>query len=253
VLARGGRYLARAYVRGRPYGITVFVAPGHVALSAVRLQCYYPGAASRAFAGVQWIPTASLAPRLRRRIDATFLKIGALLHRRRFFGFANLDFMVDARDRVLVLECNPRMSAATPQLLLRQKRLAGLPVDELFLRGFTAPRVYPRSFTASPMPPSDYDGATLDVVAPPGVTRIAQGHLSGVYRLGAPDIPYLGPDVRSLDFPGEISLVSFAGEGQPCAEGDTLATILSNARLYDDDGEMLPAARRILARFPYTE
>jgi glutathione synthase/RimK-type ligase-like ATP-grasp enzyme len=256
VLARGNRYLVREYIEGRPYGITIFVAPGTVALSPVRLQCYHPSAAeqaSRAFAGIQWVPTADLSPTLRRRIDATFLKLGALLYQRRFFGFANVDFMVDARDRVRVIECNPRMSAATPQLLGKPKLLSGIRAAEVFLDGFPGPRAYPRRFARLPMPESAYRGATLDVVPPHGGAVIRREHFSGAYILRPRSVRYLGPNCSVQDFDPEIGVFSFARIGQACDPDDTLATILSNAPLYDERGEMLPTARRLLATFRYTD
>jgi hypothetical protein len=251
VLARGARCLVREHIDGRPYGITIFVAPGLVALSPIRLQCYQEP--NRAFAGIQWIPTADLSRLLRRRIDATFLKLGALLYQRRFFGFANVDFMVDGRERVRVIECNPRMSAATPQLLGRPELLSGLRAAEIFIGGFRGRRAYPRTFERRPVPESGYRGATLDIVPPRGGAVIEREHASGSWLVEPRGLRYLGPDASALQFPTEIGLFSFAGAGQVCHSDDTLATILSNAPLYDERGEMLPAARRLLAQFRYTD
>jgi ATP-grasp domain len=254
-LRRGQRCLVRARVDGKSFGITVLVVPGRVALSAVRLQCYYPGETAhggRVFAGVQWIPTGALPQGLRRRIDAALLSLGELLYRRRFFGFANVDFMVDARGRVLVIECNPRMSAATPQLLRDPALLSFVPAGELFLRGFLGPRRFPRSFERRPLPASEYQGATLDLVPAAGHPgKIARAFASGLYRLGAREIAYRGPDVRRLEGPRDLALFSFAREGQTCNADDTLATVVSNAPLYDEQGVMLPAARRVVATFRY--
>ena len=74
-LPRGERCLAREFKAGWPLGITLFVSPGLVALSAARLQCYYPrqgGQQRRLFAGVQWLPASELSPRLRGRMNAAF-------------------------------------------------------------------------------------------------------------------------------------------------------------------------------------
>jgi ATP-grasp domain len=256
-LRRGERYLVRERIEGRPYGITIFVAPGLVALSAVRLQCYHPGAGaagSRAFAGVQWIATQRLAPDLRRRIDATFLALGELLHRRRFFGFANVDFMVDARRRVFVIECNPRMSAATPQLLRDPSLISGVPTGALFLAGFTGPRRYPRSFERRLMPASTYEGATLDLVhTAEEPAAVARDVPIGRYTLGDRRIALAGPGVRAALGPRRIFLFSFARKGQVCRRDDTLGTIVSDAPLHDREGEPIAAARRLLAYFRYTD
>lgn len=260
--AETARVLVRRHTSGRPCGLTVFVVPGLVALSAVRLQCYHPappGAPRRAFAGVQWLATASLSRGLRRRLEATFLALGARLHRRRFLGFANCDFLIDEQDRPQVLECNPRMSAATPQLLRDPALLGGLPAGPRFVeaclgRGAGA---WGRSPRLQGLPDVAFRGATLDVVPTgPVVTRAFP---SGRYALepgqgqGQGSVRALGPEVRGALGRDEFALFSFARPGQPCQEDDTLATILSDEPLYDERGALLAPARRILAHLRYTE
>jgi hypothetical protein len=254
VLARGERYLVRARIEGLAYGITVLVAPSRVALSAVRLQCYREGdGVRRIFAGVQWIPSAALGEPLRRRIDEIFLKLGGLLYKRGFFGFANFDFMVDERGQIFVLECNPRMSAATPQLFSRPELLSGISAGAVFLRGFLGRRRFSRSIERSGVPTITFEGSTLDIVpglSPAGRSSVVSRELaSGVYSLGAGGLAYVGPDVRRMAGSHELGLFSFARAGQvwPCEE--PLGSVLSNVRLYSDRGELLAPARQILAYF----
>jgi hypothetical protein len=256
-LHAGRRYLVRERIQGAPYGVTIFVAPGLVALSALRLQCYHPddgGAEPRAFAGVQWVPSSALGRALRLRVDQTFLALGELLYRRRFFGFANVDFMIDGRGRLFIIECNPRMSAATPQLLHLPELLSGVSAGAAFLQGFLGGRGYPHEHARLPLPTTSYRGATLDVVYAPGREGVVtREHASGLYALGADPPSYLGPDVRRLAGSGELAVISFARAGQPCRQGDTLATLLSTDPLYDDRGEMLAPARRALTHFRHTD
>ncbi|WP_437673612.1 hypothetical protein [Sorangium sp. So ce131] len=285
-LTRGSRYLVRELVDGSPYGITVFVTPAVVALSTVRLQCYYPNESAgsahdhhHVFAGVQWIPTPDLPEALRRQLDAIFLKLGDLLHARRFFGFANVDFMVDTRGRVLLLECNPRMSAATPQLLARPELLSGVPAGALFLEAFLGERTPapPRGPARSPLPEASYRGATLDVVSAPadggrtagdGHTPAGHGHTpaddaraavvrrgfeTGLYALDDRGVRHLGPDVRRLSGDRELALFSYARPGQPCPPETTLASAVSNLPLYGPRGELLAPARKLLEYFDYTD
>jgi len=253
-LQPGRRYLLRERIVGRPFGITVFVAPQAVALSAVRLQCYHPEprGAARCFAGVQWFPSAWLSPRLRRRIDAVFAELGELLYRRRFLGFANFDFMVDEDDEIHVLECNPRMSAATPQLLARPELLGGVPAGALFLAGFTGPRRYARGVPrCSRVPDTGYRGATLDVV-PAAAGAVTRGFQSGRYVRGAEGVRYHGADPRGGGGAGALTLLSFARPGQVCGLDSTLATVLADEQLYDRCGGLLARALQLLAHFGYT-
>ncbi|AUX47343.1 uncharacterized protein SOCE26_088620 [Sorangium cellulosum] len=268
-LARGSRYLVRELVDGSPYGITVFVTPAVVALSTVRLQCYYPHEATggahghhHVFAGVQWIPTPDLPEELRRQLDAIFLKLGDLLHARRFFGFANVDFMVDTRGRVLLLECNPRMSAATPQLLARPELLSGVAAGALFLEAFLGERTPapPGTPARSPLPAASYRGATLDIVSAPRAPAdgaraavVRRGFETGLYALEERGVRHLGPDVRQLPGDRELALFSYARPGQPCPPETTLASAVSNLPLYGPRGELLAPARELLEYFDYTD
>jgi hypothetical protein len=254
-LRLGERYLVRRYVDGDAYGITVFVAPGRVALSAIRRQCYYPpsgGApSSRVFAGIQWVPSRALSPRLRGGIDRVFLRLGDLLYERRTFGLANFDFMVDAAERVLVIECNPRMSAATPQLLHFPELLSGGGVGDAFVEGFVHRRAFTRSPARTRVPDTTYEGATLDVVAPPGgPSVVTHAFENGLYRRRA-DRPfeYVTPDVRQLHGRSDLCVISLARRGQVCQPADTLAEVLSNAPLYGARGEMTAFGRRVSSLF----
>jgi GNAT superfamily N-acetyltransferase len=239
-LPRGERCLVRAFIDGRPLGITVFVAPGVIALSAVRLQCYHglqAGQSRRLFAGVQWLPSDELSLRLRARMDAVFRRLGKLLYRRRYFGFANFDFVADDNDRVWLIECNPRMSAATPQLLADAALSGGVPTGRLLLGGFLAMRKWPRRPAFSGLPASTFAGATLDIISgsdQPCLVR--REYASGTF-----------PDRQ-----GGFQLFSLAARGQLAEPETTLGTILADAWLYDARGELNAAGRRLIERFRYT-
>ena len=166
-LRPGQRCLVRQFIEGVTYGITIFVTPGAIALSAIRSQCYYPRGENESrqrFAGVQWIPSDQISQRLRKEIDRVLLRLGDELYRLRYFGVANVDFLVDGHEKVWIIECNPRMSAATPQLLADPQLCGGINCGELFLQGFCGPR----RCTANPrrlgLPETTFAGATLDLL-----------------------------------------------------------------------------------------
>lgn len=260
-LTGGQRYLLRRFIPGRPFGITVFVDESAIQLSAVRLQCYYPtqaGSSQRGFAGIQWVATGALAPRLQRRINQTFLALGRALHRRRALGFANVDFMVDASDRIYILECNARMSAATPQLLAHPELIAGPPPGPRFLQRFAQPGRCARTPVEWPMPDSTFVGATLDLMPqqrpsspdrPAPAPRVRRAYRSGQYRARDGAFAFSGSEMLPPPGPDDISLFFFAERGQICAADDTLGTVLTSAPLYDSQGDLLPLASQILAYF----
>jgi hypothetical protein len=249
-VARDEALLARRLVAGEPFGITVFVAPGVVALSAIRRQCYLAESAqqSLAFAGIQWLPDDAVSAGLRVTLENVFHRVGALLHARRFFGFANLDFMVDG-DEIAILECNPRMSAATPQLLRHPELQGGVRMGRLFLDGFREPRRYPRAATHEPLPRSAFDGATLDLVARDASAAVSASALprNGAYRWTGESAPVWAEE--SVSSTGSAhALVAFCQvqPGDAVSRGESLATLLSEAPLYDSRGRLLPSAARLL-------
>ncbi|MFO0747120.1 MAG: ATP-grasp domain-containing protein [Myxococcota bacterium] len=267
-LLPGARYLARRFIDGRPYGITVLVAPGRVALSALRLQCYFPARDGvREFAGLQWTPTAAFAPATLARIEQVMLRLGRALHRRRFLGFANIDFMLDGDGQVFVLECNPRMSASSPHVFRHPELLggasagaaagaeAGFDPAELLLAGFARRQAWPARAVAHGISASTFEGATLDVLAGqlasavcPERTRAAPG--SGVvtlplerpWRASRPD-----PDPLTLG-PGRAFVYFPRPAGVELAPETVLANIIADARLFDDEGDLLAAGRALFDR-----
>ena len=261
MIHKGERYLLRRYISGRPFGITVYVGERDILLSALRLQCYYPaadGSAQRGFAGIQWVASADLSDRLRRRVNRTFLGLGQALHRRRALGFANVDFMVDAQDRIFILECNARMSAATPQLLAHPDLIGGDDVGQRFLQRALAPGRCSRSPRLGSLPGSDFVGATLDLVVPAAGVRPSKGtnpprvrraYRTGRYVVREEGFAFVAPSVLPPPAGAEIAMFFFAERGQVCAEDDTLATILCSQPLYDAQGGLLPLAQQILAHF----
>ncbi|HKD37601.1 MAG TPA: hypothetical protein VKB78_12405, partial [Pirellulales bacterium] len=266
-LVMGARCLARRFQPGTPYGISIFVAPGLIALSAVRRQCYYPAEANSQrlrFAGVQWIAGDELSAKAHRAIDRTMLRLGAELYRLRYVGVANVDFLLDSRDRVWLIECNPRMSAATPQLFAHPELCGGLPLGELFLRSFVSRRRYPEKLKCFALPKCQFRGATLDILLPQRdalgegnsrpLTKVTRSPGSGRYRMAGGRVKLLGPDVRvpATHFADEISLFSFAMAGQWADLETTLATVLADQPLYDADGRFNESAERWLDYFRYT-
>lgn len=261
ILHAGQRYLLRRFIPGRPYGITVFVGERDILLSALRLQCYYPapaGSSRRSFAGIQWVASDELSTRLRRRINQTFLALGRALHRRRALGFANVDFMVDGQDRIFILECNARMSAATPQLLAHPELISGQDVGTHFLRRFHDPERCARAPNEWPLPPSNFAGATLDLIVPSksesarrgtAGPRLFRAYRSGRYQARDHGFSFAGPSVSPPLGSDEIALFFFGARGQVCEEDDTLGTVLSTAPLYDAEGNFLARAQQVLAYF----
>lgn len=258
-LQAGRRYLVRRFVTGRALGITIFVHPTAIVLSALRIQGYYPRPASEPrarFAGVQWLPSAALGTRLRARIDEVARSLGELMRTQGYRGFANVDLIADEADEPWIIECNPRLSAATPQLLARPELSGGIPlarlaVDLFLRRKGQAPPAF------SPVPDTAFEGATLDLLAPAqGDAAVQSCPPCGAYRLDTGGArPALAPagvgsvaglvsgfvsSSQHADAPFLLSVMARPGERPPADA--TPATILSDVPLFDTEGRLNPTA-----------
>jgi len=236
-ISRTDRLLVRGMLGGIPCGITVFIAPGIVALSAVRRQCYHASdAAHLVFAGIQWLSDASWSPSLRSHLSDVFTRLGELLHARGYFGFANVDFLLDGEDHVHILECNPRLSAATPQLFRHPELGGGLPLAAHFLRPMTGAR--PAHPSLHGLPHTNFAGATFDLAWPvdarPAILRRVprNGRYAGA--------TWLGPDLRDPNQPGAFQIIALAQPGERIEPGQSVATVLSSVALYDAGGRPQP-------------
>jgi hypothetical protein len=244
--------LVRELVQGRPLGITLLVGHGLIALSALRLQCYYPSAgASRAFAGIQWLPRSSLSRRLAGRVEKMFLALGRTLHGEGYRGFANLDFLCGADETPLVIECNPRPSAATPALWVWPELISDLPAAELYFDALLSPP-RPGRLRALGLPRSEFAGATLDIQAntQSGAPRsVRRGVESGVYRMSRAGPVYLDPDPRKLGPPGSLFVYASIRRGERYAFDATLVNVCSSFPLYDGRGRLNARGRAVHAAF----
>jgi hypothetical protein len=247
--------LVREFVRGPALGITLLVGQQLVALSALRLQCYYPapqGVANRPFAGIQWLPRAALSPRLAHRVDRLFLALARGLHGQGYRGFANVDFIRGAGDDLRVIECNPRPSAATPALFVWPELISDLPVAELYLDAVLSRARAARRVRALGLPGSDFAGATLDVqantrgTAARKVRRVVE---SGVYRVSRTGLDFLGSDPRLLGARGSLFAYASIRAGERYAFDATLVNVCSSVALYDQHGRLNRRGQRVHAAF----
>jgi hypothetical protein len=118
----------------------------------------------------------------------------------------------------------------------------------------------------SGLPESSFEGASLDLM-PPGAflsaaVPPARLPLNGRYSLpadsdsesapdegsGGPRPRYLGPDPRDPAEPGELCLFAQILPGERPPPGECWATALCSRRLYDRQGRLLPAARRLFSQ-----
>ena len=240
-LCVGRRYLVRRFVPGPAYGITVFLAQGIIALSALRMQCFASASSSicPAFLGIQWVAGSALSSRAALAIEATFLKMGQLLYSQGVFGFLNFDFILYKNLVPVVLECNPRLSSATPQLIGFPELISGVNVGEHFLRQDGAAR-FPEAKKVWGLPSSRFRGALIDTTVEETIKGVAPPPLSGYYKIRSGKPVYQGPGLKEFLRSPEagVIFVSQVGAGELLPAGTLAGSLASNFAMFDGVGRI---------------
>ena len=159
------KFLIREFVAGRIFGISVFIDQKNAVFSSVREQCYYrQNGSTPVFAGIQWIPTSDLSKKAIRNIETAFRKITKATQAKGITGILNFDFILDSTDAVFVLECNPRPSSATPQLLQHPELVHNLDISNFLLGNKSLPS------NRQSIPLTSYQGSLFDLMSLKKVT-----------------------------------------------------------------------------------
>lgn len=256
-VVEGELLLGRKLLSGRTYGVGLLVSDASAKASALRVQAYLPSPAaaeSQWFAGIQWVSTSDLSAKSLADLNASLEKLGLWLHSQGFRGAANFDFLVDESGDPYFLECNPRLSAATPQWLLQEETGGGAAAAAellgLWAPGRVAASDGPPKYIS--VPPSNFLGAAVEVapwLSGRDGTSALQSAPGGMYRTAAP--PGEGPKLAfvapPLDFAGEGDLfflpVGDAVSAAPCTA--SRGSVLSRIPCFDPAGRLLPLGRTI--------
>jgi hypothetical protein len=109
--------LIREYLPGLPIGVSIFIDQhGNYFFSAIRSQCYsYKKSFPATFLGIQWLPTSFFSDKLTRDIYHLLTDLTIQLVKKAYIGIFNIDLVIH-NNKPYILECNPRLSAATAQV-----------------------------------------------------------------------------------------------------------------------------------------
>lgn len=245
------RCLAREYIVGKSYGITVLIGAGIIALSGLRLQGFVDGEQHRRrFMGIQWLPTV-VFKKNKAAITEIFTKLALQMKADGFLGFANFDFLLDGRGGIYLLECNPRSSFAQTHFSLSTDLLSGLNSNQLLFSALLNPGSARPTQTRG-LSSSSFRGAALYLKAKPrsGSTLTVRRTLPlGVYRLRAGAVSYVTPDVRRGLKSNEFIFVSVAELGERYPAWYDIGTIISAFPLFNQAGRPNRDARTLAAHF----
>lgn len=150
--------LCRAFAEGLPLGVSILVGKHETVFSALRLQCFSEEHGEfQEFLGLQWVPSAAVSGALTRSLEHALGLLADALRGEGFLGVANVDFIARG-DEPLLLECNPRMSAATPCIAMLPELLHGLDFCEEFLRAIAGERL---SADIRRLPETAFEGSLI--------------------------------------------------------------------------------------------
>lgn len=248
-ILKNKQYLLREFVSGRPLGITVFIAPHQLYLSQLRLQCFSAQkSGERHFSGIQWISDSKFSAATLKKINFVFQKAGQKLRKLGYLGFANFDFILTPDNQVLIIECNPRFSAATAQLLKFSDFGSKINFWSVFLGNKTR---YPEKNYL--LGRRGFRGATLELSWQParsGSKKVISGlHKNGVYCYNKGSIKFLTSDPRKFGAQRrEFLFMSLMEPGEKLTQECPLGQIITNFPLYTDQGKLKPEGK-ILKNF----
>ncbi len=152
--------LYRAFVEGFSLGVTMLIGESKSMFSSTRSQLFIPAAEGPPlFLGTQWVPRSALPPKAVKKLEAMLKKITAALRGLGFRGMANVDCVLTA-DEAYTIECNPRQSLCTCQMVRHPELLHGFDAMEEYIHCFTEGDVSTNKLT---IPDTDFAGCVLDL------------------------------------------------------------------------------------------
>jgi len=151
--------LARQWIPdGLPIGVTLIVGTTGAVVSALRLQVNaWDGRGRHTFFGIQWLPSSIFRAKLLDHLSGELVRLADVLRSEGFRGIANFDLILKD-DKWYFIECNPRLSAATPTLCLLTELLHGLSFIDVFADAIEG-RALP--VHANRIPDTQYEGSTI--------------------------------------------------------------------------------------------
>ncbi|MDD4628124.1 MAG: ATP-grasp domain-containing protein [Candidatus Peribacteraceae bacterium] len=153
-------FLLRRYVEGLPFGVTVLIGPERTMFSALRVQLFWiTDTKKNPYLGVQWVPRSRLPQKAIAHVEDTMKRLCDALRAKGYCGTVNIDGVL-AEDRMTVIECNPRLSAASSQLIARPELFHGTDFAAEFVGLFEGKDL---SLDAPTIPESTYEGTTIDL------------------------------------------------------------------------------------------
>ncbi|MFH1423711.1 MAG: ATP-grasp domain-containing protein [Candidatus Nealsonbacteria bacterium] len=226
--------LAREYQKGMACGASLFVDQENVCLSALNRQCFLKnpnGGPLGLFIGIQWLPSQFFTKELYEKITRDLIRIAEKIKQEGLTGMFNLDFILSENDQIFFLECNPRITAATPQIIATEELHGRTDFMRLLLNHFCQ-KNYPAAKPDS-LPENSFQGAQMCIELPEHtITKLIPG---GFFELKKGKIKRIGLENR-LDFlklKNGLFFHNEINEGENYKKTITAGTVFTNFPMYD--------------------
>lgn len=245
------KYLVRQFIPGSAYGLTILILPDTIALSTLRVQCY----SQKIFSGLQWLPTRYLKKEIIQKINSVFISLGKKLASQKFLGYANIDFIIDHKDNIYIIECNPRPAASTTHLFGFTQTISGLQADRLYLEQYLFAKKQNKKPKIYYLPKSNFTGSLIYIHSPFDQKNflLKKSYKNGLYKIGKNNtIIFEAQDVTKInDKNKQFIFYADAVKGEKHKAGTIIGSIISNFPLYDSQGNKNQIAKNILKYFKY--
>jgi len=110
-------FLLREYKNGIPLGVSFLIEKKEIYFSAIDRQCLLKRDKRLGlFLGIQWIPFNFFKKEVFKKIENEVKNLSLKLKNENLKGMLNVDFILE-KNKIFFLECNPRPTLATPQIL----------------------------------------------------------------------------------------------------------------------------------------
>lgn len=224
-----GNVLIREYKSGISIGASIFInRNGNYFFSAFRRQCFlYKNKLPDSFLGIQWLPTDFFSHEVSSNIYSELFKLAEILKKKKFIGIANIDLIVSGKTPYII-ECNPRLSAATAQVFSIPQLTTVSDPYGFFLNTFLEAK---SSDITNSIPASSYQGCLMDIeINKP--FKVVNLPTIGIYAVNQNGVKFTGSDMRLLNNKNHFLMTHEFQKGGNYAH-ITLCTIISHFPLFD--------------------
>ncbi|MCX6789716.1 MAG: ATP-grasp domain-containing protein [Candidatus Gribaldobacteria bacterium] len=259
ILRDKAKLLLRELVYGTPCGITLFIDKDRAITSSVRRQCFEnaDNLARRVFLGVQFLPYSHFNKKETEEINKTFFQISSIFRENKWFGLFNFDFIISKKGEIYLIECNPRISAASSLLFYYPELNNGFNIAEVFLESLFKEKVQKESFIFYGLGKNQFQGSIfyLDIEVSAGKSiKIKKVFKEGVYEQTDSNILFLSYNLNKISSPNKrFILKNEVCVGEVYKKAFTTSTILSNYPLFDSKGALSQAGEIIKKKFNYVD